>query len=62
MDKILNCKNELRRLIKKSAFAKGKGIRYNLMIATYGKLAEFERLLTQNPDIEKLNKMLENTS
>lgn len=62
MNKISDCKKELRRLIEKSAFAKGAEKRYNLMIATFGKLAEFERLLTHKPEVAELKDQLKDTS
>ena len=62
MDKISDCKKELRRLIKKSAFAKDTEKRYNLMIATFGKLAEFERLLMHKSEVTELKDLLKDTS
>lgn len=62
MDKVSNCREDLRRLIKKSAFAKDGKKRYNLMIATFGKLAEFERLLMHKSEVTELKDLLKDTS
>ncbi len=61
MEEVSNCKKELRRLIKVAIYSKPEE-KYKLMRATYGKLAEFERLLTHKPEVTELKDLLKDTS
>lgn len=57
VDEIKKCEKELRRLVRAVAFC-GASKKFNLIIATFGKIAEYKRLLSDNTEVERL----ENTS
>lgn len=46
MDKLKACRNEVRRLIKKTTYS-SYDKKHNLMVATYGQFAEYEKLISK---------------
>lgn len=57
MREVANYKKELRRLIEAVAFAKPDK-KHNLMLATFGKLAEFERLYNTYDKLIEFERLL----
>ena len=54
MDRLTKCRNEVRRLIRAVAFCKPDK-KVSLLVAAFGKFAEFERLATEPPQEKMLN-------